>query len=545
MRVVHKPVLADSLPVALLAAAIAVVYWPGFFADWVRDDFIALAFVRLLDSPWPLFVQDHFHAPAAHFRPLGYAAFWLNQALCGIGFTAQAAVEWALHVGTSGALYRLIRLAAPSRGLALACTLLFAVHPAAIGPALWYSDRFGHLATLFSLIAVRAAYDHRAAPTLWRLLTVLLALLAALLSKELGLVATVPVTLLWLRPAGRARAPLWPALFALWGTVLVYFIWRWAVLGTLTSSMTGTLPLPTLLAKGITIWCTDLPGYFSFWARLGCLQRGLLVGCALLLLGLLRWRGVRRHGELLLSGLMLLALPALLQAPIAAFNAMPLDGQVSAVETAMQARLYYMSLAGAALALSALLGGVWEGASGRWRQGAAVALIGLLLVFAGAARQSAEAYRARSVEIARTARAAVQAVSRHSLPRQHCRIYFIGVRHAPEWDIFVSMDSIIKALSPDVGKVAHCLVGSDGVTFMHLLPAGVAEAEGTAPYRPARRAGGPAPRRRVGNVEMLYLSPPATFVPEDWRGTLFLALEDGRFRDVSAEVSSGRRVPGK
>lgn len=536
-----------ALPAALLAAAVAIVYWPGFTADWVRDDFNALAFVRLLDSPWPLFVQDHFHAPAAHFRPLGYAAFWLNAALFGAGFTAQAVVEWALHVGVAIALYRLIRVGVPGRGLALLCALAFAVHPSAIGPALWYSDRFGHLATLFALIAVRAAYDYRAAPRARHLAVVLAALLAALLSKELGLVAALPITLLWWTAIARARAPLWPALLALWGTVLLYFLWRWAVLGTPASGMTGTRPLAAMLGEGMALWLANLPGYLAFWPRLDGIERALLSACALLLavpLARALRRGSGWRADLLLTGLLLALLPGLIQAPIAVFNAMPLSAQVSAVETAMQSRLYYMSLTGGALLLSVLLGPAWA-AAGRWRWLAAPAAIGLLLILALAARQTAESYRARSLEIGRTARAAVAELARHPLPAHGCRVYFLGIHHAPEWDIFVSMDAIIKALSPDLGKVAHCLVGSDSVTFMHLLPAGVAAAEGTAPYVPTRRASGPAPRRQVGNVEMLYLSPPPVFTPEAWRGTLFLANEDGVFRDVSADVLSGRRLLGK
>jgi len=96
---------ASSLPDVgaglLMTAVVALVSWPGFRADWVRDDFLVLAFSRLLGTPFPLFVQDHFHVPGAIFRPLGYASQWLTQAMFGNGYQAHSAIELALHVGVT------------------------------------------------------------------------------------------------------------------------------------------------------------------------------------------------------------------------------------------------------------------------------------------------------------------------------------------------------------------------------------------------------------------------------------------------------------
>ena len=550
MIAMRQKSLQEAAAFAVLTGAVTMVYWPGFSADWVRDDFLALAFSRLLGSPFALFVTDHFHLPGAHFRPLGFAALWLNQACCGNGYHAFALFEWALHVAIALALYRLIRVGLPSRGLAILCTLLYAVHPAVIGPALWVSDRFGHMATLFMLIAVRAAYDYRDRPEARSLALVLSATLAALLSKELGLTAAAVIGALWLAAILRAGAPLRQGLAWLCAVVLIYFGWRWMVIGTVGSSMTGAIPLQRIMADGMTTWFSALPGYLSFWVRLGKLQMFAVAMTSSILIGVLVYR-LRHHcrkvwcgraGELMWTGVLILLLPGLMQAPIAALNSIPLDNRLSAVEAAMQSRLYSMSLAGIALITASALTVALANDHGRvWRRVTGATLAAGVLAMAIAAWQTADAYRARSVEIARVARSAVAALADHALPSSGCRVYFLGVRHAPEWGDSVSMDSIVKALSPDPDRVGHCLIHSESITYIHLLPAGIVSAEGTLPYRTLIRSTGPLLPRQVGDLEMVYLSRPERFVPDATRDSLFLAWQDGRFRDVTADVLAGRR----
>src|SRR6185312_1310168 len=76
-------------PVLVLALSVAIAYWPSVSADWIRDDYRNLAVARMVGPPWALFVTDHFHAPAPHFRPLAYFPYWPTQALFGAGPTAQ------------------------------------------------------------------------------------------------------------------------------------------------------------------------------------------------------------------------------------------------------------------------------------------------------------------------------------------------------------------------------------------------------------------------------------------------------------------------
>jgi hypothetical protein len=533
----------------LLAAIVVAAGWPALHAEWVRDDFCLLALARMIGSPFAPFVQDHFHVPGAMFRPLTYATMWLNQRLLGNTYTGHAAVELALHAGVSLALYALVRRGVRPPGLALAVTLLYAIHPTVISASVWYSDRSGHLATLFILLALNLGYRYRDNPRTATLLPVLAAALTAMLSKDHGVVVVVPITLVWLTGLSRTGRPILPGLLWLWVLVPAYFAWRLAVLGTTGSSLTGPEPIWQVMLRGLQVWFAHLPGYMLFWERLSAVQRGALVVAALLL-GAALVRALRRAAraprndvrrDLLLSGIVLFFVPGLLQAPVAALNAIPLSAQVSAVETAMQARLYYLSFAGLALMLAVLLGTAWEALQAterRWKAALLAGLTGCVVALGSAGWQTVDAYRIRSVAIAGTAHAALRALESRPLPHTHCRIYFLDVWHSDEWGIYASMDSIIKALAPDLDRVGHCLIRSDYPTFFHYLPAGVFAAERMDRLPPAMGPAGPLLPRRVGAAEIVYLAHPSP--PSD--GELFLSYESGAYRDVSAEVRSGQRA---
>lgn len=533
-----------------IAVLVAVVYWPGVHGFWGRDDFMQLAFVRLLGTPWALFTQDYFPVPGSVFRPLGVASMWLCEVLFGTRYLAHAIADSALHASVGLALFGLLRRAAIPRTLAVLCTLLFALHPVAIGTALWWSARFDLLATLFVLLAVRAALDYRERQRTSALMWSLMAVLAGMLSKEIGLAALLPISLLWLRwawlePAHRAKAL--RAIAWVWLCAAIYFGWRWYVLGTPSSGLTGSVSLTRALAKGLLDWSRQMPGYLLFWARLNSLQRivlALALMSALVAIGAavsrrrapIDWH---RHVDLALCGACLFVLPALLQAPVAALNGAPLSADVSAIETAMQSRLYYLGIAGLVVALAATLASIWAASTLRWRASVFAPLALAVIVVAWVSHQSADAFAQRSVEIAAVARAAVAAVERLDLPKSRCHVVFLGVEPAPEWSLYVSMDSIIKALSPDLGQVKHCYFHADYVTYFHLLAGPVDPAE-AAPYRPLEIDGKAIESRRIGDLVIDYLSPPAHFDARELALMQFLRYRDGQFDDVSADVASGR-----
>ena len=542
-----RPRLVNGALMLVILAAVAVVYWPGVHGFWGRDDYFQLAFVRLLDTPWSLFVHDHFPVPGSVFRPLGVASMWLGAMLFGTDYPAHAAADLVLHAGVGVALFGLLLCARIPRALALVCSLFFALHPVVIGTALWWSARFDVLATLFILFAVLFAIDYRDRRRTLALGGCCVALLAAMLSKEIGFAALLPVSLLWLRwawsePAHRSKAL--RALAWAWFCAAIYFGWRWCVLGTPASGLTGTTPVTSMIATGLLDWATQVAGYVAFWSRLDPLQQSALVLALIsmpVMAGIAMWR--RRvlwggNGDLAWCGLGLFLLPALLQAPVAALNSAPLSESVSAIEAAMQSRLYYLGIAGLAITLAALLAPVWADSTSRWRAGLIAPLVLAIIVFAGASRNAADTFATRSVAISAVARAAVAAVAEVELPAAHCQVAFLDVDPAPEWSIYVSMDSVIKALSPDLDWVKECYFHSDYVTYFYLVGAPIASSH-VGPYQPLRVDGAIVAPRRIGDAVIDYLSPPKLDDVHDVGSMRFLRYRDGRFQDVTARVDAG------
>ena len=535
-----------------LVAIVAFVYWPGVHGFWGRDDFMQLAFARLIGSPWPLFTHDHFPVPGSVFRPLGFASMWLCASLLGTSYEAHAIADLALHAAVSLTLLWLLLRAAIPRPIALLSSLLFAVHPAVIGTALWWSARFDLLSTLFILLALLAAFDYRQRLRGYALACALFAALAAMLSKEIGLSVVVAMSLLWMRwawvePACRARAA--RALALTWLIAATYLVWRWHVLGTASSGLAGAMPMHQLIAKGLLDWLQQAPGYWSFWMRLDALQRGaLVIGVGVLTAGVVAACASRRarevlkcYAELSICGLGLLLLPALLQAPIAALNAAPLTATVSVIESAMQSRLYYLGLAGAAIVLAAFATAAWHVAATKIRRISVAGIALCAIAFAAASHHNAHAFAKRSVEISAVARAAVTAVSALDLPSSRCHVVFLGVDPAPEWSLYVSMDSIVKALSPELARVRHCYFHSNYVTYFHLL-GGRVDLAGVSPYRPIEDSGVVLPWRRIGDLTIGYLQLPETASANDLAQMTFLSYRDGRFVNVSGDVAAGRLV---
>jgi hypothetical protein len=531
----------------VIVVAVALVYWPGLNGFWTRDDYMQLAFARLVGSPWPVFAHDHyFPVPGSIFRPLGFASFWLSQALFGTDYFRNAFGDLVLHVAVALALYRVIRAGSIERVPAALCTLLFALHPAVLGTALWWSARFDLLAMLFGLLAVRAALDHAARPRAGSLLVALAALLAALLSKETALAAAAAVGLVWLRGARFDRArrgESMRALLALVAVVALFFAWRTLVLGTLTTGLAGEASIVDAFGRGLARWFANLPGYVSFWPRSSMAIGIVLFGYVFIELADLWIERSRRSSmppvafDLLICGVCLFLLPAVLQAPIAAMNATPLGADASTVETVMQSRLYYVSFGGLAMLFAAGLGRLWM--SDRIPRSVLAGGVAVCIAaFAWASHRAAVAFAETTAASRPVAERVAGAVDRAAPAAGTCRIVVLGVQPPPEWSIYVSIDSIAKALTADPARTGRCFLASDYVTYFNLMR-GSANPADASPYTPRSAGGRPIPWLRIGDMTSAYLDPPANAAAASLAGIVFLQYKDGTFADVTADVASG------
>jgi hypothetical protein len=507
-----------SIPVILVLCT--VVFWPGFSADWGRDDYMQLAMVRLIDSPWHFFTTDHFPLPNSVFRPMGFASFWLGQTLVGSDYQGHAAISLTLYVSIALMFHALLLRFAIRPPAALAATLVFALHPVTLGTALWWSARFDILAVLFVLIALHQSrmtvLADRSRSRNRHLVLAVLALMAATLSKEIGLIGAAAAFLLFQHQAWTQRESFWPAqrvgLLCV-AVVLGFMAWRTSVLGTGGSEIVGRDGLLGPLIEGLLRWFELAPAYFGFQAQLGwpsALLGALLALFAVALLPLNSTRGTgKRKGEshlpLLLAALCLALLPALLQAPIVRLNALPLTAETSSVEAAMQSRLYFMSLGGLSMLLALLLNRILCSAH-RIRHLALLLVSSTLVVMiAVGSHQQARSFAELSDRNAELAGKALEIARTTDWPETSpCHLVIDGINPPPEWSIYVTMDSVLKALYPDLKAIDHCFIHANYPTFYHLLNSDHAEAE-AAPFEARIQEGVPLARRRIGGLTFVYL----------------------------------------
>ncbi|MEN1728582.1 MAG: hypothetical protein AAGJ52_09080 [Pseudomonadota bacterium] len=496
----------------LIIACIGVWFWPGLSADWGRDDFMQLAMARLVDSPIAFFFSDHFVLPNGAFRPMGYASYWLGQALYDTSFYHHALMSWMFLLVLALGFWTLLRRFEIAPMPALLATLIFSAHPVAIGTTLWWSARFDILAVLFVLFALDQAQQARLQNSLWFAISCCLSLLSAMLSKEIGLIGVVGTLIIWQHWAWTERqhfrlAQVASVLAVL--TALLFLLWRRWILGTAGSEIAGDIGLLSVFSEGIWRWMVLAPDYLRFAGQLQA-QWLLLVAAVALLIMLLLPRGQKLQSDsaaqwpLLGCGLALLLLPALLQAPVVRLNALPVSDSISSVEAAMQSRLFFMSLAGFSLLVGFLLNRripSWRSARGAGAFLACALLIGTLGL---GAREHSARFAEMSSDNALLAHAALASVEGIDWPEPPCHLVFEGIQPPPEWDIFVSMDSVIKALSPNLDELDHCFIHANYPTFYHFIASEHADAA-SAPLRERLHEGQPLARRPIGGLTIVHL----------------------------------------
>ncbi len=263
---------AASLLVAVVAAA-AYAATLGYELVW--DDTL------LIQQSWrlhhwralPSLLTSHFWSEvgeASHYyRPLVTLTFFLDLQIWGLRPLGFHLTNVLAHLAVTLAVLAVARRALRGELAAVACALVFALHPLHTESVSFVSGRTDVVATLFFLLAL-LAYDRGRdregrALSAWSLGAYLLALLA----KELAI--TLPAVLMvWdrlVRGDLRDRAAMWraaPRYAAFSAIAVVYFGLRWFALGGLDSGADAWGPplarvLTTLKIVASYVWLTLVP----------------------------------------------------------------------------------------------------------------------------------------------------------------------------------------------------------------------------------------------------------------------------------------------
>lgn len=383
------------LPVLVAAA----VYWPAPWAAMVWDDKIVIgqqlpAFATWRDALWP--PADIEQWSPSYYRPVVVLSYMLDRALFGDGTAGPHLSNVFFHVLSTLALFALLRRLLGSRAAGLAGAVagacLFAVHPIHTESVSWMSGRSDVLATMFLLPAVTLALRWRDTHSLPALAGSGLAVLIAILSKEVAVAAfaIIPAALV-LAPPARLAGPAIPARgmrtwAALAAALLAAGIGALALRWSAEVSATGVAPLDwpdSVLPPAQAIAFLAIKSFWP-WPQMHFVPPSALPGLAGTvvalgaLAGLLGWAGARwqRAGD---------GLPLLAVIWFGAATAPVVAASILAVAEAPVAERYlYLPSVAAAL----LFGLVVAAAFARgWRVVTAGTVIAVLLLYSAATVQ--------------------------------------------------------------------------------------------------------------------------------------------------------------
>jgi hypothetical protein len=538
---------------AALALLAACAYWPGLRSFPEGDDFSLLAFARILRNPLALFVHEHF-ALGPYFRPLTMGVWWLSAMWFGNALVPQYAINLLLHIAVALALWRLLAALTGRPLAAWLVALAFALHPIGIGTALWLADRFDLLATLFSLLALRAAVATLAQPTGLRAALTIAAVCAAILAKETGIVSALLIAVAWLWPpataqardhAGRDRRVRRTGAAVLVLLCVPWLAWR-ALRLHATPTLFGYAGLSPveLIAQGGLIWLRDFAMYLSAWGRSVGLAR-IVLGGALVVMALacVRSAGSARNDSMrrwgLLWGLGILGACLVLEAPYAYLWSVPFAPDAVPASIAGYARLYYFPLCGIALIVAASLPVLPAPRPLPAMAGAGACLL-LALAWAVCAHDLASAYRRQSNQKRALISAAIDAVAAADLPARQCRVYLLGIDDAPSHYVLrTTSDAVVKALAADTHRIEHCLIHSEQASWSDLVGGEFVTPASALPMRPMQADGAPAEWLEAGGVQVAFLNHVPQMQARSLTGSLFLAQRDARFEDVTRTVLDG------
>jgi hypothetical protein len=536
----------------LILVVLAAVgsYAPALHAYFVQDDFLLLAEARLIDRPLLPFIHDHFPG-SLFFRPLGLFVWWLATAVFDNSPRAHYAVNLALHLGCTFALFGLLQRLRRDAPMNLLWTLAFAVHPVAIGTALWLSDRFDLLASLFLLLAIGKAIDYAQRPRAGAAIGLLACVLLSFMGKEIAIVGALAACALIGLP-NRAW-PLtwkqrWPPVASILLLTAGWLFYRAALMTNPQNSLLRLDTLITTFASGIAVWLRVGIDYFIRDPRQAAALTALqTLGALVVLVAVVlaararRLEPAARNYGLAAALAILILLPAPTQAPVISIFVRAIGADRGWFNMAIESRLYHITLAAVIVLLMLLTTRrASPQAAGDRRPVERLVAAGIVLSVAAWIPTShgiAHDYASHSREQIALVESAQAAIARLSLPRHRCQIYLLGL--APPPDFGGSGDAIIKATAPDLARLDHCLILTERTPWANFVRTG-----GVEDYRPLRvltYQGAPVPWLILGDFELAYFNLDADVDARTIDAAVFLDYRDGAFVDVTGAVRDGTR----
>ncbi|MCU0863927.1 MAG: tetratricopeptide repeat protein [Planctomycetes bacterium] len=207
--------------VLLLAALVAVVYWPALAGEAVYDDrqnFLTNGPLRDGDL-WTVCTSPFYRDELGYWRPLASLAMTIGHRAAGLA--GVHALALLLHVLAAAAAFRIAAHLLADRRAALATAMLFALHPVHVESVAWASALSHPLGAWCALQALASGLhwrDRRPHSVPWRPA----AWFAAALMAQENCLLTAPLLLLGLRVSdGRPRTGPAPRLRTLAGLLIV------------------------------------------------------------------------------------------------------------------------------------------------------------------------------------------------------------------------------------------------------------------------------------------------------------------------------------
>lgn len=523
---------------------LVVAFRAAFDAYFVLDDFGMLAIARFLENPFEPFYREHIPG-GLYYRPAGMLLWWLSERVMGTSPAGHYAVNLTLHVGVASALLGLVVRLTGSRWSGLAVALCFACHPIGIGTTLWLADRFDLLALLFGLLGLRSAAGTFNGAGLRALPTALGLLGLSLLSKEIGLACAAAALAMWLFAGEevpwrmRLRACL-----SLLLVVAAYLFVRTAVLANpAAESLLSQKEPARLFIDGVANWGVGWIDYLTFSRRMnGWKPYAAVAGCLIVAIlsvpGLTgSWSAARRR--LILTGAVLWVSTALLQWPLLGFQPLRLSETASAVDIALNARYFYATQAGFLLVMCGLLlPGCARWKPARWGLASAIGL--LVMAWLASAQHLVRSYRNETRVQRELVESAIRAIDAIELQSGSCQIYLLDTE---DWKFGWVSDEAIKAVIPDLARIAPCLVQTEHTPWYHIAAIDRVDPATLHPMSIARGFDVAAGSLPIGRGRFMVLNLAAGTVIPSHANAHFLSWQENRFVDVSRDVLEGRRRP--